>query len=326
MQTRKLGPFEVSAIGLGCMSLSHGYGPPAPREQAERVLKGALDAGYTFLDTAAVYGVGHNETLIGEVLGDRRDDYVLASKCGLTNGDKRELNGHPDVLKATCESSLKRLQTDVIDLYYLHRWDKRVPIEDSVGALSELVAEGKIKTIGLSEVSADTLRRAHAVHPITALQTEYSPWTRNPEIAVLQACKDLGVTFVAFSPVGRGFLAGGASNPAAFQEGDMRLGMPRFQGEAFAANLKMFEAFASLAKAAGCTPAQLCLAWLLAKDETIVPIPGTANPDHMLENAGAAAIKLSAETMAQVEALVNPQTVTGPRYSPAMQASIDTEG
>ncbi|MES2340560.1 MAG: aldo/keto reductase, partial [Pseudomonadota bacterium] len=166
MQTRKLGPFEVSAIGLGCMSLSHGYGPPAPRERAERVLKGALDAGYTFLDTAAVYGVGDNETLIGEVLGDRRADYVLASKCGLTNGDKRELNGHPDVLKATCEGSLKRLKTDVIDLYYLHRWDKRVPIEDSVGALAELVAQGKIKTIGLSEVSADTLRRAHAVHPI----------------------------------------------------------------------------------------------------------------------------------------------------------------
>jgi len=326
MQTRKLGPFEVSAIGLGCMSLSHGYGPPAPRERAERVLKGALDAGYTFLDTAAVYGVGHNETLIGEVLGDRRKDYVLASKCGLTNGDKRELNGHPDVLKATCEGSLKRLKTDVIDLYYLHRWDKRVPIEDSVGALAELVAEGKIKTIGLSEVSADTLRRAHAVHPITALQTEYSPWTRNPEIAALQACKDLGVTFVAFSPVARGFLAGGASNPAAFQEGDMRLGMPRFQGEAFAANLKLLEAFTALAREAGCTPAQLCLAWLLAKDETIVPIPGTTNPDHMIENAGAAGIKLSAETMARVEALVNPQTVAGPRYSPAMQAAIDTEG
>ncbi|MES2723679.1 MAG: aldo/keto reductase [Pseudomonadota bacterium] len=326
MDKRRVGSFEVSAIGLGCMSLSHAYGPPPPREQAERVLKGALDAGYTFFDTAAVYGLGHNETLVGEVLGDRRDEFVLASKCGLSRGTERELNGHPDVLKATCESSLKRLQTDVIDLYYLHRWDKRVPIEDSVGALAELVAEGKIKTIGLSEVSADTLRRAHAVHPITALQTEYSPWTRNPEIAVLQACKDLGVTFVAFSPVGRGFLAGGASDPAAFQEGDMRLGMPRFQGEAFAANLKMFEAFAALAKAAGCTPAQLCLAWLLAKDETIVPIPGTANPDHMVENAGAAAIKLSAETMAQVEALVNPQTVTGPRYSPAMQASIDTEG
>jgi aryl-alcohol dehydrogenase-like predicted oxidoreductase len=326
MQTRKLGPFEVSAIGLGCMSLSHGYGPPAPREQAERVLKGALDAGYTFLDTAAVYGVGHNETLVGEVLKDRRGDFVLASKCGLTNGDVRELNGRPEVIKATCEGSLKRLQTDVIDLYYLHRWDKKVPIEESVGALAELVAEGKIKTIGLSEVSADTLRRAHAVHPITALQTEYSPWTRNPEIAVLQACRDLGVTFVAFSPVGRGFLAGGASDPGAFQQGDMRLGMPRFQGEALAANLKLLEAFAALAQSAGCTPAQLCLAWLLAKDPTIVPIPGTANPDHMVENAGAAAVTLSAEVMAKVEELVNPKTVTGPRYSTAMQASIDTEG
>ncbi len=214
MDQRKLGDFEVSAIGLGCMSLSHAYGSPPPRDQAERVLKGALDAGYTFLDTAAVYGVGHNETLVGEVLKDRRSDYVLASKCGLTNGDQRELNGHPDVLKATCEGSLKRLQTDVIDLYYLHRWDKRVPIEDSVGALADLVKEGKIRAIGLSEVSAPTLRRAHAVHPIAALQTEYSPWTRNPEIAVLDACRELGVTFVAFSPVGRGFLAGGVSDAA----------------------------------------------------------------------------------------------------------------
>ena len=217
MDQRKLGDFEVSAIGLGCMSLSHAYGSPPPRDQAERVLKGALDAGYTFLDTAAVYGVGHNETLVGEVLKDRRSDYVLASKCGLTNGDQRELNGHPDVLKATCEGSLKRLQTDVIDLYYLHRWDKRVPIEDSVGALADLVKEGKIRAIGLSEVSAPTLRRAHTVHPIAALQTEYSPWTRNPEIAVLDACRELGVTFVAFSPVGRGFLAGGVIGAWLFQ-------------------------------------------------------------------------------------------------------------
>ena len=326
MDQRKLGEFDVSAIGLGCMSLSHAYGSPPPREQAERVLKGALDAGYTFLDTAAVYGVGHNETLVGEVLKDRRSDYVLASKCGLTNGDQRELNGHPDVLKATCEGSLKRLQTDVIDLYYLHRWDKRVPIEDSVGALADLVKEGKIRAIGLSEVSAPTLRRAHAVHPITALQTEYSPWTRNPEIAVLDACRELGVTFVAFSPVGRGFLAGGVSEPAALEDGDFRKAMPRFQGEAFAANLKMFEGFAALAREAGCTPAQLCLAWLLQKDETLVPIPGTTNPDHMRENAAAAAIRLSADVMAKVEELVNPQTVTGPRYAPAMQASVDTEG
>ena len=326
MDQRKLGDFDVSAIGLGCMSLSHAYGSPPPREQAERVLKGALDAGYTFLDTAAVYGVGHNETLVGEVLRDRRGDYVLASKCGLTNGDQRELNGHPDVLKATCEGSLRRLQTDVIDLYYLHRWDKRVPIEDSVGALADLVKEGKIRAIGLSEVSAPTLRRAHAVHPITALQTEYSPWTRNPEIAVLDACRELGVTFVAFSPVGRGFLAGGVSDTAALEDGDFRKAMPRFQGEAFAANLRMFEGFAALAREAGCTPAQLCLAWLLQKDETLVPIPGTTNPDHMRENAAAAAIRLSADVMAKVEELVNPQTVTGPRYAPAMQASVDTEG
>ena len=325
MDQRQLGPFSVSAIGLGCMSLSHAYGTPPPREQAERVLLGALDAGYTFFDTAAVYGVGHNETLVGEVLKHRRSEFVLASKCGLTNGDQRELNGRPEVLKATCEGSLRRLQTDVIDLYYLHRWDKRVPIEESVGALAELVAEGKIKTIGLSEVSAATLRRAHAVHPITALQTEYSPWTRNPEIAVLDACRELGVTFVAFSPVGRGFLAGGVTDLAQLEEGDFRKGMPRFQGEAFEANLKMFAGFAGLADEAGCTPAQLCLAWLLAKDDAQVPIPGTTSPDHMAENAKAAEIKLSPEVMAKVEALVNPQTVTGPRYAPAMQASVDTE-
>lgn len=325
MDQRQLGPFSVSAIGLGCMSLSHAYGTPPPRERAERVLLGALDAGYTFFDTAAVYGVGHNETLIGEVLKHRRGEFVLASKCGLTNGDQRELNGRPEVLKATCEGSLRRLQTDVIDLYYLHRWDKRVPIEESVGALAELVAEGKIKTIGLSEVSAATLRRAHAVHPIAALQTEYSPWTRNPEIAVLDACRELGVTFVAFSPVGRGFLAGGVTDLAQLEDGDFRKGMPRFQGEAFQANLKMFAGFADLAREAGCTPAQLCLAWLLAKDDAQAPIPGTTNPDHMVENAKAAEIKLSPEVMTKVEALVNPQTVTGSRYAPAMQASVDTE-
>ncbi len=326
MQKRKLGEFEVSAIGLGCMSLSHAYGVPPSREVAERVLLGALDAGYTFFDTAAVYGVGHNETLIGEVLGARRKEFVLASKCGLTNGDQRELNGRPEVLKATCEGSLKRLQTDVIDLYYLHRWDKRVPIEESVGALADLVKAGKIRAIGLSEVSAPALRRAHAVHPITALQTEYSPWTRNPEIAVLDACRELGVTFVAFSPVGRGFLAGGVTDPNALVEGDFRKGMPRFQGEAFQANLKLLDGFREIAREAGCTPAQLCLAWLLQKGADIVPIPGTANPDHMVENARAAEVRLSDATMAKVEALVNAQTVSGPRYAPAMQASVDTEG
>jgi aryl-alcohol dehydrogenase-like predicted oxidoreductase len=325
MQTRKVGSFDVSAIGLGCMSLSHAYGPPPPREQAEAVLKGALDAGYTFLDTAAVYGLGHNETLIGEVLGDRRGDYVLASKCGLTNGDQRELNGRPEVLKATCESSLRRLRTEVIDLYYLHRWDKRVPIEESVGALADLVREGKIRSIGLSEVGADALRRAHAVHPIAALQTEYSPWTRNPEVAVLDACRELGVAFVAFSPVGRGFLAGGVRDPAQISEQDFRRGMPRFQGEAFRQNLELLARFEALAAEAGCTPAQLCLAWLLAKDPIIVPIPGTLRPDHMRENADAAQVRLTPELVARVDEVVNSRTVSGARYGSQMQASVDTE-
>lgn len=325
MKKRRVGSFEVSAIGLGCMSLSHAYGPPPPREQAERVLKGALDAGYTFFDTAAVYGLGHNERLIGEVLKDRRGEFVLASKCGMTRGEERDLNGSPARLKQTCDESLARLKVDAIDLYYLHRWDKRVPIEESVGALADLVRAGKIKSIGLSEVSAVTLRKAHAVHPIAALQTEYSPWTRNPEIAALDACRELGVAFVAFSPVGRGFLAGGVRNVAELQPGDFRSGMPRFQGDAFAANLKLFDKFAALAESAGCTPAQLCLAWLLQKDKIIVPIPGTTRPDHMTENAGAAEITLSAQIVAQLESLVNANTVSGPRYAPAMQVTVDTE-
>jgi aryl-alcohol dehydrogenase-like predicted oxidoreductase len=322
---RQVGPFEVSCIGLGCMSLSWAYGPPPPRGQAEAVLRGALDAGHTFFDTAALYGLGHNEKLIGEVLGEHRKEFVLASKCGVSNNGQRELNGRPEVLKRTCEESLVNLQTDVIDLYYLHRWDQRVPIEESVGALADLVREGKIRSIGLSEVSAATLRRAHAVHPIAAMQTEYSPWTRNPEIAVLDACRELGTAFVAFSPVGRGFLAGGARDPDALAENDIRRTMPRFQGAALEANLKLLDQFTDLAAVAGCTPAQLCLAWLLAKDEIIVPIPGTSRPDHMMENAAAAEVKLSTEVIEKLEALINERTVVGHRYSEAMRAPIDTE-
>jgi aryl-alcohol dehydrogenase-like predicted oxidoreductase len=325
MKQRRLGSFTVSQIGLGCMSLSSAYGPAPSRGEAERVLLGALDAGYTFFDTAAVYGLGHNERLVGEVLGPHRDKFVLASKCGLTNGEERDLNGAPARLKKTCEESLKRLKVDVIDLYYLHRWDKKVPIEDSVGALAELVQEGKIKSIGLSEVSAPILRRAHAVHPITALQTEYSPWTRNPEIAVLAACRELGITFVAFSPVGRGFLAGALHSAADIGPGDFRADMPRFQGDALAANLKLLEQFTALANSAGCTPAQLCMAWLLQKDPTLIPIPGTGKPEHMLENAKADTMTLSPEMMAAVESLVNDRTVAGPRYGAAMQAWVDTE-
>lgn len=325
MKTRKIGPFEVAEIGLGCMNLSHAYGTPPPREQAERVLLGALDAGYTHFDTAAVYGLGHNERLVGEVLRPHRERIVLASKCGVTRDGVRQIDGSPANLKATCEQSLRNLDVETIDIYYLHRWDRKVPIEDSVGALAELVREGKIRSIGLSEVSAQTLRRAHAVHPIAALQSEYSPWTRNPEIAALDACRDLGIAFVAFSPVARGFLAGAVTDPAALEEGDLRKAMPRFQGEAFEANLRVLEAFRAIAADAGCTPAQLCLAWLLARDEIIVPIPGTQSPDHVRENAKAAGLALSADIVRHVDEAVNERTVKGHRYSAAMQASIDTE-
>lgn len=325
MKTRKLGPFVVSEIGLGCMSLSHAYGPPPDRAQAEAVLLGALDAGCTFFDTAAVYGLGHNERLVGEVLGPYRDQFVLASKCGLSRGEQRELNGRPEVLKATCDESLQRLGVDIIDLYYLHRWDKRVPIEDSVGALADLVTAGKIRTIGLSEVSADTLRRAHATHPIAALQTEYSPWTRNPEVAVLEACRQLGVTFVAFSPVGRGFLAGGVRDVSKLDPGDFRVGMPRFQGDAFRRNLDLLEQFETIAREASCTPAQLCLAWLLHKDPGLVPIPGTTRLAHVKEDLAASGLHLSTDTLHRVDQTVNDATVAGLRYAPAIQASVDTE-
>jgi aryl-alcohol dehydrogenase-like predicted oxidoreductase len=291
------------------------------------VLLGALDAGYTFFDTAAVYGLGHNETLVGEVLSAHRSKFTLASKCGITDatGTQRGIDGRPETIKALCDVSLRRLKTDVIDLYYLHRWDKKVPIEDSVGALADLVKAGKIRTIGLSEVSAPTLRRAHATHPITALQTEYSPWTRNPEIAVLDACRELGVAFVAFSPVGRGFLAGEGQDPSKFEDFDIRKPMPRFQGEALAANLRLYGRFKAIADEAGCTPAQLCLAWLLAKDPIIVPIPGTTNPAHMREDAAAEAIRLPAEIIAKVDATVNGETVSGSRYPPHLQIAVDTE-
>ncbi|MBL8555210.1 MAG: aldo/keto reductase [Phenylobacterium sp.] len=327
MRTRKIGQFEVSAIGLGCMSLSHAYGSPPPRDRAEQVLLGALDAGYTFFDTAAVYGLGHNETLVGEVLGPHRAKFTLASKCGITDatGTQRGLDGRPETIKALCDVSLRRLNTDVIDLYYLHRWDQRVPIEESVGALADLVAAGKIRSIGLSEVSAPTLRRAHATHPIAALQTEYSPWSRNAEIAVLDACRELGVAFVAFSPVGRGFLAGESHDPAKLEDGDFRKNMPRWQAENLEANLALYARFKAIADDAGCTTAQLCLAWLLAKDPIIVPIPGTTNPGHMREDAAAAGLTLSPELIARVDATVNGETVSGSRYPPALQASVETE-
>jgi aryl-alcohol dehydrogenase-like predicted oxidoreductase len=326
MQTRKLGPFTVSAIGLGCMSLSHAYGSPPVEAEAARVLLRAMDLGYTHFDTAALYGGGANETLVGKVLKSRRGEYTLASKCGMRIEEgKRVISSRPDKLRLTCEESLKRLQTDVIDLYYLHRWDKQTPIEEAVGGLSELVAEGKVRTIGLSEVSAATLRKAHAIHPIAAIQSEYSPWTRNPEIAVLDACDELGVTFVAFSPVARGFLTGKLHDPEIFEARDIRRNMPRFLPGAWEENLKLLDGFAALARQASCTMAQLALAWVLAQRPFITPIPGTTRLDHLQENAGGADVGISRYVLAGVDALINRASVIGARYSPAVQAEIDTE-
>jgi len=326
MRTRRLGPFEVSAIGLGCMNLSHAYGAPPPVAQAEAVLRRALELGVTLFDTAALYGFGANEELVGRVLGPHRARFTLASKCGLHGVDgKRVVDGRPETLKWSCEQSLKRLGTDVIDLFYLHRWDKKVPIEDSVGALADLVREGNVRAIGLSEVSAATLRRAHAVHPIAAVQTEYSLWTRNPEIAVLDACAEIGEAFVAFSPLARAFLTDALHDVATLDARDLRSNMPRFEPGHYAANLKLLDGYRDIAAEVGCTPAQLALAWLLAKAPHIIPIPGTTQIAHLEENLGAADVALDAATLARLDSLINRHTVVGPRYDAAAQAGVDTE-
>ena len=331
MQQRQLGPFSVSAIGLGCMNLSHAYGPPVSTEQAERLLLSALDAGVTLFDTAALYGFGTNETLVGRVLKPHRSRLTLASKCGMQGVPQsdgkpvRVIDGRPETIRQTCEDALRRLQTDVIDLYYLHRWDKKVPIEDSVGALSDLVRQGKIQSIGLSEVSAATLRKAHAVHPIAAVQTEYSLWTRNPEIAVLEACQALGAAFVAFSPVGRGFLCGTPIDVSTLDSKDIRRAMPRFAPEVNAANQQLLVPYNALAQQAGCSPAQLALAWLLHKAPHIIPIPGTTSVAHLMDDLGAAALTLSPETIAAVESLINHNTVSGDRYNAQANSEVDTE-
>jgi aryl-alcohol dehydrogenase-like predicted oxidoreductase len=327
MQQRRIGDFSTSAIGLGCMNLSHAYGTPPSEEAAAALLLRALDRGITHFDTAALYGFGRNETLLGKVLKPHRQKIFLASKCGMTGVDgKRVIDGRPATLKRTCEESLQRLQTDVIDLYYLHRWDRQVPIEDSVGALAELVGEGKIRSIGLSEVSAATLRRAHAVHPVAALQSEYSLWTRNPEIATLDACRELGTAFVAFSPLARAFLTGKLRDPEIELEAkDIRRQMPRFEPSNYERNLALLPEYRRIADAAGCTPAQLAIAWLLAKGDHILPIFGTRQPEHLDENAGSASVTLDRSIVERLDALINQQSVAGPRYNAATQEEIDTE-
>ena len=325
--TRKIAGFDVFPIGLGCMGLSHGYGPAVPDTQAQELLLGALDAGVTLFDTAALYGFGVNEELVGRVLSPHRSRFMLESKCGIFKGPdgKRLIDGRPETLRQTCEDSLRRLRTDVIDLYYLHRWDKSVPIEDSVGALADLVRAGKIRHIGLSEVSAPTLRKAHAVHPIAAVQNEYSLWSRNVEIALLPACRELGVTLVAFSPLGRAFLTDRLGDLSRLAPTDLRLRQPRFQPDAYAHNLGLLKPFRKRAESLACTPAQLALAWLLHQGPDIIPIPGTTQLAHLKEDLGAVNVALDDATCVALAQGFEHDRIVGDRYGAAALKEVDTE-
>jgi aryl-alcohol dehydrogenase-like predicted oxidoreductase len=312
------------------MNLSHAYAAPPPPERAAALLERAVELGVSLFDTATLYGFGANEELLGRVLAPHRYALFLATKGGMhgvaVNGRvERVIDGRPATLRQNCEDSLRRLRTEVIDLYYLHRWDRRVPVTESVGALADLKREGKIRAIGLSEVSAATLLEAHAEHPIAAVQSEYSLCTRNPEIAVLETCRRIGAAFVAFSPLGRGFLTGALGAEPAFQEKDIRRAMPRFEPANFAANLRFLEPLRVLAAEAGCTPGQLALAWVLDRGAHVLVIPGTTGLAHLEENLGADAVAVAAPLRARLDALFAPDALAGPRYNAATQAEIDTE-
>jgi len=325
-EKRSIAGTPVNPIGLGCMSLSWAYGPPSSDAEAERILHRALDLGYDHLDTARIYGNGHNEEIIGRYLSGRRNAFFLASKTGIiVDGDQRRIDCRPETIRAALEKSLSLLRTDVIDLYYLHRPDPNVPIEDSVGELARLIQEGKIRSYGLSEMSAETLRRAATVHPVAAMQTEYSPWTRNPEIAVLETCRELGTCFVAFSPVGRGALAGGVRDPAQLVAGDIRATMPRFQPDNWPVNAALIAQFEAIAREHGVTPAQLSLAWTVARGPHVVAIPGTADIAHLEENIARWDWRIPEEVAARVDALFTPDAVAGNRYGEQMRHTVTTE-
>lgn len=324
MTSRLLAGRAVRPVGLGCMGMCWAYGPAMAEGEAVRLLHRAVDLGYDHFDTAALYGGGQSETLLGRAVAGRRDRVLIASKVGLfARGAARGIDGRPETIRAGCDASLARLGIDHIDLFYLHRLDRTVPIEESVGALADLVRAGKIGAIGLSEVSAATLRRAAHVHPIAALQTEYSPWSRNAEIAVLDACRSLGTTFVAFSPLARGVLAGRVEDPARLDRTDIRRYMPRFAPEHWPANRDLAADFALLADVYGVTPAQLSLAWVLARGEHVHAIPGTTCLTHLKENAKA--VDLPDDVFARIDWLFDPANVSGPRYPADVQAGVDTE-
>ncbi|GAA1113976.1 aldo/keto reductase [Kitasatospora arboriphila] len=323
---RRIGPFEVPAVGLGCMNLSHAYGvPPEPRA-AEHLLRTALDEGVTLFDTAALYGFGANEELLGRVLAAHRERIVLASKCGLTGVDgRRVIDGRPETLRRTADEALARLRTDSIDLYHLHRVDRQVPVEESIGAMAELVQAGKVRALGLSEASAATLRRAHAVHPIAALQNEYSLWSRNPEQGTLVAAAELGVALVAFSPLARGFLTSAPPGPGTLPERDVRRQMPRFDARHYPANLELRRRLDEIAGGAGCTLAQLALAWVLSRAPHVLAIPGTRSVAHLRENLAVLDLAVPGEALDAAGEVLDSATVHGARYNEATLAEIDTE-
>ncbi len=327
METRELGRhgLKVSAFGLGCMWMSDFYGKRDDKESLATIDR-AIELGVTFLDTADAYGPFTNEALVGQAISGRRDKVVIATKFGIVrdpdNPLTRGFNGKPDYVRKACEGSLKRLGIETIDLYYLHRVDPNTPIEDTVGAMAELVKQGKVRYLGLSETSAETLRRAFAVHPIAALQSEYSLWTRDPEDTILPVCRELGIGFVAYSPLGRGFLTGKLTEQS-LDEGDYRRYTPRFQGENFSRNRELVRRVEEVAKEKNCKPGQLALAWVLAQGDDIVPIPGTKRRAYLEENVAALNVKLTPEDLARLDALMPQGVAAGNRYPPEMMSSIN---
>jgi aryl-alcohol dehydrogenase-like predicted oxidoreductase len=329
MEQRHLGTsgLTVSAIGLGCMGMSQSYGA-GDDEESVRTIHRALDLGVTFLDTADVYGQGANEKLVGQAIRGRRDEVVLATKFGLIpspSGPATSVDGRPERVRPSCEASLGRLGVDVIDLYYLHRVDPNTPIEETVGAMSELVREGKVRFLGLSEAGPRTIRRANRTHPITALQSEYSLWSREPEAAVLPACRELGIGFVPFSPLGRGFLSGVVKGTEKLEQNDVRRRLPRFQEDNLEQNMVLVQRLEEMARSKGCSAPQLALAWLLAKGHEIVPIPGTKRRRYLEENIRAVEIALSAEELATLEEAFPLGGVAGARYPPESMRLIEAE-
>jgi aryl-alcohol dehydrogenase-like predicted oxidoreductase len=327
LKTRHLGTqgLTVSALGLGCMGMSEFYGV-TDEVESMATIDLALDLGVNFLDTADMYGFGANEVLVGKAIKGQRERAIIATKFGIQRGNdamSRSINGKPEYVRQACDASLQRLQIDCIDLYYQHRVDPTVPIEETVGAMAELVQQGKVRYLGLSEASAATIRRAHAIHPITALQSEYSLWTRDPETEILATVRELGIGFVPYSPMSRGFLSGQITSPDDFAPDDARKYLPRFQGESFDRNIKLVDRVKQIATQKGCTPGQLALAWLLAQGEDIVPIPGTKRRSYLVENVAAIDVMLTPTELAQIDEILPKDLVVGDRYTDVGMATLN---